>query len=140
MIFNKLNSKFGAQLTLFLECLLCCSDIDKFGIDLFGSKIETTLFNDMKWDVKQYDNINEKEKNKNFEKISTKNINSNNNTKYCLIQKKIYDIFPKNYYKLSESSKKTINKPTKKNSIDMAVTFERNKNPLIKSKSDLSNS
>ena len=140
LIFNKLNSKFGAQLTLFLECLLCCSDIDKFGIDLFGSKIETTLFNDMKWDVKQYDNINEKEKNKNFEKISTKNINSNNNTKYCLIQKKIYDIFPKNYYKLSESSKKTINKPTKKNSIDMAVTFERNKNPLLKSKSDLSNS
>ena len=74
LIFNKINSKFEAQLTLFLECLLCCSNVDKFGIDLFGSKIETTLFNDMKWDVKQYDNNNEKEKSKNYEKVSIKNI------------------------------------------------------------------
>ena len=141
LIYNKINSKFGAQLTIFLECLLCCSDVDKFGIDLFGSKIETTLFNDMKWDVKQYDNNNnEKEKNKNYESISLKNIKSNFNNSYCLIQKKIYDIFPKNYYKLSESSKKTSKISTKKNSLDITNTSDRSKNQLLKTKSDLSNS
>ena len=136
LVFNKLNAKVESHLTLFLECILCCSDVDKFGIDLFGSKIETTLFNNMKWDIKQYDNNNDKEKNQNYEKISVKNINSN----YFIIQKKIYDIFPKNYYKLSETSKKSANKTSKNELIDTTMITERSKNTLLKRKNDLSNS
>ena len=138
--FNKLNMKFDSHLTLFLECLLSCNNVEKFGIELFGSKIETTLFNDMKWDLKQYENANsnEKDKTKNFEKISVRNTRINNNSNYYLIQKKIYDIFPKNYYKLTESSKKSSNKSTKKNLLDINninITSDKKQNQLLKSKS-----
>ena len=136
LAFNKLNNKFESQLTLFLECLLCCNNVEKFGIDLFGSRIETSLFNDMKWDIKQFDiNNNEKEKGKNIEKNSIRYDNSN----YYMIQKKIFDIFPKNYYKLSESSKKTSNKTAENNLFEPLVASEKPKS-ISKAKNNLINS
>ena len=75
MQFNKLNSKFDSHLALFIECLLCCNDIDKYGIELFGNKIETNLFNEMKWDMKLINDSNntEKSKRKNTDNFSIKN-------------------------------------------------------------------
>ena len=132
LAFNKLNQKFEYYLVMFLECLLCCNHLDKFGIDLFGNKIETNLYNDMKWDIKQYDNTNnEKENNKNIDEINIKNIKPNSESNYCLIIKKIYDIFPKNYYKLTESSKKSKNKTVKKNLLDISMTTDKSKNTLL---------
>ena len=140
--FNKLNATFGSHLAIFLECLLSCNNVDKFGIDLFGNKIETTLFNDMKWDIKPYEynaNNNEKEQIKNTEQISIRNFKSYIDSHYCIIIKKICDIFPRNYYKLAESSKQTVNNTPKKKLVSLIGKVSDKSNTILKSKSDNQN-
>ena len=111
--FNNLNNtnKFEFPIVLFLECLLCCNSIEKYDMDFFGNNIELELFDNMKWDIKQ----NEEYNNNNYFKLkfhkedifSKENKNINNSKisyQYYFITRKITDIFPKNYYKLAESS------------------------------------
>ena len=108
-LFNKIGNKSDEYIVLFLECLLTCNNIEKFNLDIFGNNIEKSIFNDMRWDVKFYDY--------NYNDFESKCLNNNNsyrniNNKYYyydhqfnLIENKISDIFPKNYYKISESLK-----------------------------------
>ena len=90
-------------MVLFLECLLSCNNIDKFKNKIYGNIIECTIFNEMKWDIEVQDF------NKSFlEDYSINNMNNNilfYNNKLIFIDRKIYDIFPKNYYKIKETSK-----------------------------------
>ena len=81
---NYIKSK--ERLILFFECLLCCNNIEKYNLELFGNGINIKLFQDMNWDIKQYEEIN----NKIY--ISDK---------YFII-KGIVDIYQNNYYKISE--------------------------------------
>ena len=80
-------------------------------MDCFGNDLEIEILNDMKWDIKQ----NEENNNNNYLKLKfpkdtssfkeNKNQSiSNFNYQYYYITRKIVDMFPKNYYKLSESS------------------------------------
>ena len=104
---NNINNKSEENITLFLECLLSCNSIDNYNFELFGNKLETELFKDMKWDIKQYEenNNNNTLKIKFFKDLNHLDIgNNNSNEKYYYVIKKITDIFPTNYYKLGESS------------------------------------
>ena len=93
---------------LFLECLLSCNNLEKFGAKIFGNIIETTIFNDMKWDIKSYifDDEKDLENNnlKNYDSGMNQNKFKNNICKlFNITQKRRSDIFPKNYYKITES-------------------------------------
>ena len=111
---TKLNNESCHYTALFLECLLSCNNLEKINSEIFGNTIEAKIFNIFKWDMKTYDSNNYEEDNKN-------NDNNENNiffselkrekTKYDfdndsnLIDKKISDIFPMNYYKITETVK-----------------------------------
>ena len=100
---NYLNNNFiesQERLILFFECLLSCSNVEKYNLEFFGSDINIKLFEDLKWDIKQYDEINNK-------------IYLNN--KYYTI-KTIMDIFSNNYYKLSKLRRDNNNKRKNDNS------------------------
>ena len=99
---------------LFLECLLSCNNLVKINNEIFGNTIEMKFFNTFKWDMKTYDSNYYEEENK-------YNDNNENNmafselkrekTKYDfdndsnMIDTKISDIFPMNYYKITEMVK-----------------------------------
>ena len=106
---NKYYKKSNEYMSLFLECLLSCNNIDKFNNKIYGNIIDYTIFKEMKWDIKEqdynesfYSNLNE-----NYSNLNNKTINTNlsNDNKPIFINLKIYDIFPKNYYKIKENSK-----------------------------------
>jgi magnesium-transporting ATPase (P-type) len=104
---NKKNYYSYEYAALFLECLLSCNNIEKIKDGLFGNKIEVNIFDDMKWDLKIYDTNNE---NENLYTKNSKDSNyMNNNKYYCddtnLVIKQKSDIFPKNYYSITESLK-----------------------------------
>ena len=126
--FNNLNNinKIEYPIVMFLECLLCCNSIEKYDMDFFGNNIEVELFDNMKWDIKQNEDYNNNNylklkfhKEDNFSKENKNKNNSKFNYQYYYITRKITDIFPKNYYKLAESSNQdyiknsNINKETK---------------------------
>ena len=105
---EKLKNLPSDYSVLFLECLLSCNNLEKFGSKIFGNIIETTIFNDMKWDIKSYNFDDEKDLENNNMKNgdSGKNQNkfkSNISKLFNITQKRRSDIFPKNYYKITES-------------------------------------
>mgnify|MGYP002859705187 CR=1 FL=1 len=55
---------------------------------------------------------------------------------YCIINKKICDIFPRNYYKLAESSKQAVNDNPKKKLISLIGKITDKSKTILKSKSD----
>ena len=126
-LFNNIYIKNESTLALFLECLFCCNNIEKYDMDFFGNKMEIEMFDDMKWDIKQDDeNIKNYIKIKFFKDINNakENKNQNNmksNNHYYYIIRKTTDIFPKNYYKLTKSSnnlkKKILNNELEKNKL-----------------------
>jgi len=119
---NNIN-KSEENIALFLECLLSCNSIDNYNFELFGNKLETELFGDMKWDIKQYEenNNNNTMKIKFFKDLNNLDIgNNNSNEKYYYIIKKLTDIFPTNYYKLGKSSNDGLNKT---NDISNGLSF-----------------
>ena len=111
---TKLNKDSCHYTTLFLECLLSCNNLEKINNEIFGNTIEAKIFNIFKWDMKTYDSNNYEDENKNND---SNGINSffyelrREKTKYDfdndsnLIDKKISDIFPMNYYKITETVK-----------------------------------
>ena len=135
---NNINNKSEENITLFLECLLSCNNIDNYNFELFGNKLETELFEDMKWDIKQYEeNINNNTleikffKDLNYLELG----NNNSNEKYYYVIKKITDIFPTNYYKLGESSNNGLNE-TNNTSNNVSFLNESNNSTLDLSSSD----
>ncbi len=108
---NKINQESNECITLFLECLLSCNNIEKYNTELFGNSIETAIFKNMKWDLKSYRfNNNIDSKNKDFKDdyfkgTSNDNLNYNYDYNLNLIDRNINDIYPNNYYKITESLK-----------------------------------
>ena len=109
---DKLNNQSSEYITLFLECLLSCNSIDKFNAEIYGNYIETTIFKEMNWDVKIYDyreNIGNNKKLDDYSKTTEKRGNKLfYNNKFVYIDKKVSDIFPKNYYKITQTSNNEI--------------------------------
>ena len=104
---NKYSKKSVELMILFLECLLSCNNIDKFNAEMYGNVIETGIFNEMKWDIKvqEYNQYSSSNANNSRDYLKT-NANINNITydnKNIFIDKKISDIYPKNYYKINEN-------------------------------------
>ena len=95
---------------LFLECLLSCHNLEKYNTEFFGNPIEKNIFLNFKWNIKPYNYNDYKAKDNNSiddlsysnQIIEEKKIFYEN--KY-LINKNINDIFPNNYYKMTESIK-----------------------------------
>lgn len=131
-LLNKLNMKSEEYCTLFIECLVTCNNIEKFNIEIFGNHIETAIFNEMKWDMKSYDS-NSKE-NGFVEDINNKDTFFIDN-KNILIQKKICDIFPKNYFKITEASSKET-KVEQRNKLNNACMMKQSKKLYISKNSN----
>ena len=131
-LLNKLNMKSEEYCTLFIECLVTCNNIEKFNIEIFGNNIETAIFNEMKWDMKCYDS-NSKENG------FSKEINNNDtffiDDKCILIQKKICDIFPRNYFKITEASSKET-KTEQRNKLNNACMMKQSKKLYISKNSN----
>ena len=88
---DKINKEAYECTTLFLECLLSCNNLEKYNIEIFGNNIETSIFKNMGWDIKANNiNINEI--------MNTEYIGQDSNKNYIR-----YDIYPNNYYKITES-------------------------------------
>ena len=110
---NKNNTESNECITLFLECLLSCNNIEKYNTDIFGNYVETSFFKNMKWDIKSYRFNNNMNNNKNDDINNypyINEINNENSTYICdnknIIDRNINDIYPNNYYKITESYKK----------------------------------
>ena len=90
--------------SLFLECLLSCNNIEKINTEILGNPLEKKMFLNFKWDMKP----TSKEDNDSYNNYN-KLIDSNNNKKdsydpNCnIIDKRIIDICPNNYFKMAES-------------------------------------
>ena len=112
---NKINLESSECITLFLECLLSCNNIEKYNTEIFGNSIETEIFKNMKWDIKSFrfnNNINKKEieYSNDYSYLNEMNNNNDNNKfqfdhNFNLVDKNINDIYPNNYYKITESYK-----------------------------------
>ncbi len=142
---NKLNYYSYEYTALFLECLLSCNNIEKIKDGLFGNIIEVNIFDDMKWDLKIYDANSE---NENLYTKNSKDSNYMSNSKYfCddsnLVSKQRSDIFPKNYYSITESLKlESSNQHNNKKSISNYLTDKIkkiNENELIENSSPKDN-
>ena len=109
--FEKKDKDICKYSALFLECLLSCNNLEKYNIEIIGNPIEKQIFENMKWDIKTYNfssNSQDKElleeDNSYFYQISNNKYSydySNSN----LIDKRINDIYPNNYYKITETLK-----------------------------------
>ena len=104
---DKINKESCEFTTLFLECLLSCNNLEKYNIEIFGDLIETSIFKNMGWDIKQ-NNINYEENNINDCSLSSMNL-SNSKNFY------INDIYPNNYYKITESKNNELFQPFRTN-------------------------
>ena len=121
---DKVKNQLSEYTVLFIECLLSCNNLEKFGTKIFGNIIETTIFNDLKWDIKTNNYEDEKDniiKNNDFDLNQNKS-QSFLNSKFNIIQKKRSDIFPKNYYKITESLLK-IDKKVQENSSTLDTNY-----------------
>ena len=100
--------------TLFLESLLSCNNLEKYGMEIFGNSIDLEIFKSMKWDIKSdnnyINNINS-DLDYQYNKFDT----DSEYSKLNFFEKSKNDIFPNNYYKITESIKKE-NKNEIKNS------------------------
>ena len=97
---EKINNESYEYTTLFLECLLSCNNLEKYNIEIFGNIIETTIFQNMGWDIKSND-INNNDNNSSMNDYSSIS---------KITHKYFYknDIYPNNYYKITESINKEI--------------------------------
>ena len=90
--------------TLFLECLLSCNNLEKYNIEIFGNPIDTFIFKNMRWDIKSSNN-NNNNNNDNYKNDTLTNKNKCFGLKANILDKTRNDIYPSNYYKITESIK-----------------------------------
>ena len=106
---EKINKEFYEYTALFIECMLSCNNLEKYNIEIFGKPIEKEIFSNMRWDIKTYSFNKNKSGELLKDDISNENQNIDNRyyfDKKIIINKRIDDIYPKNYYKITESLKK----------------------------------
>ena len=130
---NKYSKKSVELMALFLECLLSCNNIDKFKTEIFGNVIETKIFNEMKWDIKVQEYSEYTNSNLNIDYSKANNNNKNNlfyENKNIFIDKKIYDIYPKNYYKINENLKIGKKGKVGRNNLNMFIEQDRKYNNI----------
>ena len=101
---EKTNLKCYEYSTLFLECLLSCNNLEKYGMEVFGNPIDAEIFRSMKWDIKADNNFNGNLINSD-DFAFRKDENASNYSNINTYVKAINDIFPNNYYKITESMK-----------------------------------
>ena len=131
---DKINKESCEYTTLFLECLLSCNNIEKFNNEIFGNSIETEIFKNMRWDMKSYNNNN---LTKNIELNEDISKNKSVNKKECKGPKIGYldrsknDIYPNNYYKITESVKNENGLQAKSNKtrLNSKYYLDQKKNP-----------
>ena len=108
---NRTIHESNECITMFLECLLSCNNVEKYNTEIFGNSLDTSIFRNMNWDIKSYrfNNINKKEQDinysNNYSDLDQIN-NDNNNSPYDnknIVDRNINDIYPNNYYKITES-------------------------------------
>ena len=120
--------------TLFLECLLSCNTLEKYNIEIFGNPIEKEIFLNMKWDIKTYNYKNDLSKIILEDDISYESeINNFYDNKSNLVVNNLNDIYPNNYYKITESLKKEkefhnslISKLNVNNNLNQSFTNSKN--------------
>ena len=126
---EKVAQKCCEYSTRFVESLLCCNNLEKYGMEVFGNCIDSEIFKLMKWDIKadiNYNNINS-----DMDYPYHKNDNNSNYSKISYYDKTRNDIFPSNYYKITESSKiQNITEPRNSaNSLNISINrIEEEKN------------
>ena len=106
---EKINKESYEYTALFIECLLSCNNLEKYNIEIFGNPIEKGIFSNMRWDIKTYSFNNIKRGELLKDDFSNEMEASDNHyyfDKKFIINKRIDDIYPKNYYKITESLKK----------------------------------
>ena len=141
---NHKNSNNFELSALFLQCLVCCSNLLKINNEICGNIIEKEVIEMMKWDINTVEIINEDNEDinnsqENSESIIDKihrigsiffnnanNISSNslnNNSKNI-----ISEVFPKNYYKITEGTKFNKKPSNVRNSlIRQSIRMNKNK-------------
>ena len=136
---QKANLKCYEYSTLFLESLLSCNDLEKYDMELFGNSIDLEIFQSMKWDIKSYISFNNNVNDDIYYNYNSTDINSEN-SKYNFFENSKKDIFPKNYYKITESIKnenineqKNLNSDKKFGKILSKLKKEEKKNESIDS-------
>ena len=124
---RKMNEIPKKMAILFLECMVCCNDLEKINNQIYGNSIEKEIFSQIKWEMKINAEENKNKYNKhlfgeddedNIIMNHNETIHSNktydsvyeeneNDSKYQIktIEQKI-DIYPNNYYKIFEKKKK----------------------------------
>ena len=110
--------------TLFLESLLSCNNLEKYGMEIFGNSIDSEIFKLMKWDIKADINYNNNIIDSDVDYPYHKTDNASGCSKITYYEKTRNDIFPNNYYKITESIKnKNINQPrNSNNSLNLSNT------------------
>ena len=101
---EKIKMKNSEYSTIFLECLLSCNNLEKYGMEIFGNPIDIEIFKAMKWDIKADINSITTNQDVNYPYEESDNTSKNINR----YDKIINDIFPSNYYKITESIEKEI--------------------------------
>ena len=127
---EKMTQKCCEYSTLFLESLLSCNNLEKYGMEIFGNCIDSEIFKLMKWDIKADINYNNLI-NSDIDYPYHKTDNISNYSKISYYDKTRNDIFPNNYYKITESLKiENINEPRNSaNSINFSISrIEEEKN------------
>jgi len=103
---DKINKESCEYTTLFLECLLSCNNIEKFNNEIFGNSIETEIFKNMRWDMKAYNyNGSDIDLNEDISKNKSENKKEFKGPKIGYLDRSKNDIYPNNYYKITESVK-----------------------------------
>ena len=106
---DKINKESYEYTALFIECMLSCNNLEKYNIEIFGNPVEKEIFSNMRWDIKTYSFNTNKNGELLKDDISNESQTINNHyylDKKVIINKRIDDIYPKNYYKITESLKK----------------------------------
>ena len=113
---EKIRDKSCEYSTLFLECLLSCNNLEKYGMEVFGNSVDSEIFRAMKWDIKADINYNNIINTNDFSYHKTDN---NDNS----AMKTRNDIFPNNYYKITESVRDENKNENKSNSENSNENF-----------------
>ena len=134
---------------LFLECLISCNDLEKINNQIYGNSIEKEIFSQSKWEMK----INSEENKYQFKKFFYGEENKNNANEesspsfktfnslyeqkenYSEYKVKILDeqidLYPNNYYKITEGkiflNHKNSNKYDNNSSKDLIITSNASK-------------
>ena len=122
---KRINDIPKKMAVLFLECLVCCNDLQKINNQIYGNSIEKEIFFQLNWEMKinseNKDKLNKKHlffyekkdiilnNNESIESDKTTNNIDDKNEIYSKYKVKILEekleIYPNNYYKISEGKK-----------------------------------